>query len=102
MTKRKRGKNGPVPSASNMPWEGGDKNFLKFTLAKENLDSHACLSLLSRLLHVPSSAFAVAGTKDKRGVTVQQVTANKVGSEPLHFLDCLLAHDISAERRTLL
>lgn len=47
-------------------------------MVKENIDSHAALMLLSRLLHAPSSAFAVAGTKDKRAVTVQQVTAHKV------------------------
>ncbi|KAK9796674.1 hypothetical protein WJX73_005450 [Symbiochloris irregularis] len=91
MTKRKRGRHDSIlPSARNMPWEGGDKTFLRFTLAKENLDSHACLSLLSRLLHVPASAFAVAGTKDKRGVTVQQVTANKISPERLASLNATL------------
>ena len=54
---------------------------MRFTLVKENLDSHAALMLLSRMLHVPASAFNVEGTKDKRGVTVQQVTAHKVCRE---------------------
>ncbi len=38
------------------------------------------LSLLARTVHCSAAAFGVAGTKDKRAVTVQQVTAFKVGA----------------------
>ena len=37
-----------------------------------------CLGLLASLLHCKPGTFATAGTKDKRAVTVQHVTAFKV------------------------
>lgn len=59
-------------------WDGGRHSHVRFVMAKENLDSHAALALLARFAHAPPGVFAVAGTKDKRGVTVQHVTAHKV------------------------
>ena len=47
-------------------------------LYKENIDSAHALGLMARLLRVSQSALSVAGTKDKRAVTVQHVTAFKV------------------------
>ena len=43
-----------------------------------------CLGLLSSLIHCKPGIFATAGTKDKRAVTVQHVTAFKVAT--LHLL----------------
>ena len=45
-----------------------------------------CLGLLSSLIHCKPGIFATAGTKDKRAVTVQHVTAFKVA----HFFFVLL------------
>jgi len=50
----------------------------KFILWKENKDSMECLSSLTKVLKVPAKTFAFAGTKDKRGVTTQWVTAFRV------------------------
>lgn len=62
---------------SDMVWPGGDRSYLRFLLYKENTDSQAALSSIASSIHVNHKCFAVAGTKDKRGVTVQAVTAYK-------------------------
>lgn len=56
---------------------GGPK-YCRFALCKENMDSGNALSLLARSVHCSPACFGIAGTKDKRAVTVQQVTAYKV------------------------
>ncbi|EIE24990.1 tRNA pseudouridine synthase D [Coccomyxa subellipsoidea C-169] len=61
---------------------GGPK-YCRFALCKENMDSGHALSLLARAVHCSPSCFGVAGTKDKRAVTVQQVTAFKVAPSRL-------------------
>ena len=55
---------------------GGD--FLHFTLLKENKDTMEVISWLSRDLGLKASAFQFAGTKDRRGVTVQQVSIYRI------------------------
>ena len=42
------------------------------------MDTQAALSQLSRFLRCKPSVFGFAGTKDKRAVTVQQVTAHRL------------------------
>jgi tRNA pseudouridine13 synthase len=46
-------------------------------MQKTNRDTHDAISQLSRLLHVNVKDLAVAGTKDKRGVTVQKVSMKR-------------------------
>ncbi|KAF8621631.1 hypothetical protein AX15_007649 [Amanita polypyramis BW_CC] len=48
--------------------------YIHFTLQKTNRDTQDALGHLSRLLHVSVKDLSVAGTKDKRGVTVQRVS----------------------------
>jgi hypothetical protein len=48
-------------------------------LQKTNRDTQDVLQALSRVLYVPSSELSVAGTKDKRGVTVQRVCLKRSG-----------------------
>lgn len=64
-------------------WEGGSCPYVRFVLAKENMDTQSALGVLGRLLHVKPSAFGFAGTKDKRGVTCQYVTAYRVSARRL-------------------
>ena len=52
-----------------------EKCYTLFTLHKENRETSDCLYELSKYLHVDTSRFGFAGTKDKRGVTVQDITA---------------------------
>ena len=58
---------------------GGD--FLHFTLLKENKDTMEVISWLSRQLKIPMKSFQFAGTKDRRGVTVQRVSVYRVLAE---------------------
>jgi tRNA pseudouridine13 synthase len=48
--------------------------YIHFTMQKTNRDTQDALGHLSRLLHVSVKDLSVAGTKDKRGVTVQRVS----------------------------
>jgi len=60
---------------SDWPAEAGTNRFLEFTLYKENRDSMDALSQIARMLHVNPNLFSFAGTKDRRAVTSQRVSA---------------------------
>lgn len=49
--------------------------YCRFVMFKENLDTAAALAILQRMLRCGKGTLAVAGNKDKRGVTSQHVTA---------------------------
>ncbi|KAL0052217.1 hypothetical protein WJX82_010083 [Trebouxia sp. C0006] len=68
-------------------WPGGTKKYCKFALAKTNMDTQQCIGLLTSLIHCKRGVFATAGTKDKRAVTIQSVTAFKVSAERLAALN---------------
>ncbi|EGO02191.1 hypothetical protein SERLA73DRAFT_48912 [Serpula lacrymans var. lacrymans S7.3] len=51
--------------------------YIHFTLQKTNRDTQDALAHLSRTLRVNLKDLAVAGTKDKRGVTVQRVSLRR-------------------------
>jgi tRNA pseudouridine13 synthase len=71
-------------------WPGGKNRFLRFALLKENSDTHHTLISMSKVLHINANVFNVAGTKDKRGVTVQWVTAFSVTPEKLLRINNIL------------
>ncbi|KAF8505642.1 tRNA pseudouridine synthase D [Russula emetica] len=48
--------------------------YIHFTLQKTNRDTQDALQNLARILHIPVKDLSTAGTKDKRGVTVQRVS----------------------------
>lgn len=50
---------------------------------KENLDTAAALAILQRMLRCGKGTLAVAGNKDKRGVTSQHVTAYQARCQPI-------------------
>ncbi|PQE12108.1 uridine synthase protein [Rutstroemia sp. NJR-2017a BVV2] len=56
-------------------WEELGGQYLHFTLFKENKDTMESIHLLSRMLKVKPKDFAYAGTKDRRAVTAQRVSA---------------------------
>lgn len=58
---------------------GGD--YLHFTLFKENKDTMEVISYLARQLKMKPQAFQFAGTKDRRGITVQRVSVFRVYAE---------------------
>ncbi|KAI9466883.1 tRNA pseudouridine synthase D [Lactarius psammicola] len=51
--------------------------YIHFTLQKTNRDTQDALQYLSRTLHVPVKDLSTAGTKDKRGVTIQRVALRR-------------------------
>ncbi|GBC02793.1 hypothetical protein RclHR1_04820011 [Rhizophagus clarus] len=64
-------------------WDALGGSYCQFTLYKENKDTIEAISFLSKLLKVHSRTFSYAGTKDRRAITVQKVTANRIKAERL-------------------
>ncbi|KAJ6256073.1 hypothetical protein Dda_9165 [Drechslerella dactyloides] len=64
-------------------WDALGGEYLHFNLYKENKDTMECLGLLGKFLKVPPKLFKFAGTKDRRAVTVQRVSAHKLKAEKL-------------------
>lgn len=62
----------------NEEWPGGNKRYVRFALYKENTDIHVAVASIANTLKLNHKVFQMAGTKDKRGVTVQAVTAFRV------------------------
>ena len=67
------GSNNDRPSRGNFP------PYIHFTLQKTNRDTQDALAYLARTLHVNVKDLSTAGTKDKRGVTVQRVALRRGG-----------------------
>ena len=54
-----------------------------FWMEKFNWDTHQALHEIARKLHVSPSRFGIAGTKDKRAITKQRVSAWEISPEQL-------------------
>lgn len=72
----------PKPS-----WTERGGEYLHFSIYKENKDTMEVTTYLARQLHINAKAFAFAGTKDKRAVTVQRVSVRKCEAERLAGLN---------------
>ncbi|KAK3747764.1 hypothetical protein QZH41_008791 [Actinostola sp. cb2023] len=68
-------------------WPANRGNYCRFVLHKENKDTMEAICLLAKLVHVKASVFSYAGTKDRRGVTSQEVTAYRVQAQRLKGLN---------------
>jgi tRNA pseudouridine13 synthase len=64
-----------------MSWKERGGDYLHFSLYKENKDTMEVISFLSRTLGVTTKTLNFAGTKDRRAVTVQRVSAYRVSAE---------------------
>ncbi|KAG0250484.1 multisubstrate pseudouridine synthase 7 [Mortierella polycephala] len=64
-------------------WKDLGGEFCRFCLFKENRETMEAINHLTATLRVPGKVFSFAGTKDRRGVTSQWVTAHKVKAERL-------------------
>ncbi|KAJ1801588.1 multisubstrate pseudouridine synthase 7 [Coemansia sp. RSA 2399] len=53
-------------------------DYCHFVMQKENHDTMDVLSQIARQLHVSPRSLGVAGTKDKRGITVQRCSAYRI------------------------
>ncbi|KAJ3249859.1 hypothetical protein HDU77_007369 [Chytriomyces hyalinus] len=61
----------------------GPGEHLSFILYKENKDTMDCLNTLARVTNTMAKAYTFAGTKDKRGVTVQRCSGHRVWQSKL-------------------
>ena len=59
-------------------WQDLGGEYLHFTLYKENKDTMEVISYLARQIKMKAQNFQFAGTKDRRGVTVQRVSVYRV------------------------
>ncbi|PKA64964.1 tRNA pseudouridine13 synthase [Apostasia shenzhenica] len=67
-----------------------DRKFLRFHLYKENKDTQEALGIIGKMLGIQQRSFGFAGTKDKRAITTQRVTAFKLHPRRLAALNSRL------------
>ncbi|QLG70666.1 hypothetical protein HG535_0A06080 [Zygotorulaspora mrakii] len=66
---------------------GPTKDFLHFTLYKENKDTMDAVNTLTKFLRMPSRVIRFAGTKDRRAVTCQRLCVSRVGVDRINALN---------------
>lgn len=66
---------------------GPSKDFLYFTLYKENKDTMDAVNVICKLLRVPTKLIRFAGTKDRRGVTCQRMCVSKLRVDRINALN---------------
>ncbi|CCE62763.1 hypothetical protein TPHA_0D01220 [Tetrapisispora phaffii CBS 4417] len=66
---------------------GPSKEFIHFTLHKENKDTMQAVNLICKFLRIPTKMIRYAGTKDRRGVTVQRLSISKIKLDRLNALN---------------
>ncbi|KAB8299799.1 hypothetical protein EYC80_000051 [Monilinia laxa] len=67
--------NGQLRPKGKVGWQELGGEYLHFTLYKENKDTMEAVSLLAKLTRTGPKDFAYAGTKDRRAVTAQRISA---------------------------
>lgn len=78
-----RGGGGNTRDSGRPNWQELGGPYLHFTVYKENKDTMEVLSFISRTLRLNPKAFQFAGTKDRRGVTVQRACVHRVQADRL-------------------
>jgi tRNA pseudouridine13 synthase len=71
-------------------WAERGGNFLHFSLFKENKDTMEVVAFLAKQLKTKPRDFQFAGTKDRRAVTVQRVSAYRLDAERVASLNRML------------
>ncbi|KAJ5578757.1 uncharacterized protein N7459_007721 [Penicillium hispanicum] len=71
-------------------WDELGGPYLHFTIYKENKDTMEVISFLARQMKMNPKAFQFAGTKDRRGVTVQRACVLRVHADRLAKLNSTL------------
>lgn len=80
---RGQGQNqGPLRKAK-PSWDEMGGEYLHFTIYKENKDTMEIVSYIARQMKMNPKSFQFAGTKDRRGVTVQRASAYRVHANRL-------------------
>ena len=73
-----------------MSWQDRGGEYLHFSLYKENKDTMEVISFMSKQLKSQARTFQFAGTKDRRAVTVQRVSAHRFEAERLAGMNRML------------
>ena len=81
------GKTGQPRLKGKAAWEDLGGEYLHFSLYKENKDTMEVVSFLAKQLRMKPRSFQFAGTKDRRGVTVQRVSVYRVYADRLASLN---------------
>ncbi|ODV85491.1 hypothetical protein CANARDRAFT_198662 [[Candida] arabinofermentans NRRL YB-2248] len=66
---------------------GPQKNYIHLSIYKENKETMEVAGLLSKLLSIPTKWIKYAGTKDRRGVTVQRASIENLSVERINKLN---------------
>lgn len=69
--------------ASKLEYEPGEGEYTYFTLQKNNWDTMRAVKAISKACNVSHKRFKFAGTKDRRAITTQRVSAWRVPIEQL-------------------
>lgn len=77
-----------------LKWDDLGGPYLHFTIYKENKDTMEVISFMARMLKMNAKSFQFAGTKDRRGVTVQRACVFKVFAERLVSLNKTLRNAV--------
>ncbi|XP_071960037.1 pseudouridylate synthase 7 homolog isoform X2 [Antedon mediterranea] len=74
----------------NAGWPKKRPEYCKFALYKENKDINDVINIICKYLKMSTHLFSFAGSKDKRAITVQEVTVKKVFATRLSQLNKVL------------
>ncbi|KAI9783053.1 MAG: hypothetical protein M1839_004222 [Geoglossum umbratile] len=80
---------GPQPKRKSV-WEERGGEYLHFTLYKENKDTMEVVSFLAKHLRIQPRSLQFAGTKDRRAVTVQRISAYRLDAQKLAGMNKIL------------
>ncbi|KAL4795674.1 pseudouridine synthase [Aspergillus venezuelensis] len=75
-------------------WDELGGQYLHFTIHKENKDTMEVISYIARTLKMNPKSFQFAGTKDRRGVTVQRACAHRLQAHRLASLNKTLRNAV--------
>ncbi|KAL4944445.1 hypothetical protein BDV06DRAFT_90660 [Aspergillus oleicola] len=75
-------------------WDELGGPYLHFTIYKENKDTMEVISFIARTLKMNPKSFQFAGTKDRRGVTVQRACAHRLQAHRLASLNKTLRNAV--------
>lgn len=76
-------------------WEELGGEYLHFTLYKENKDTMEAIYLLAKMARTGTKDFATAGTKDRRAVTIQRVSAYRHQAKNMAELNKRLKYGVA-------
>ncbi len=86
-TRNHGGRDGGTQLKGKLGWQDLGGEYLHFSLYKECKDTMEVVGFLARQLKLNPKSFQFAGTKDRRGVTVQRVSVYRVHADKLVALN---------------